>query len=206
MVDLTKLTDYISTENKLDNLSTEILCQPHVPKPLHGVNPRSIMSRKEWDSIRFEAQRKTNYTCVACGINRVNIKDYKWLEGHEKWHINYNNGCCEVTEIVPLCRYCHLFIHSGFLKSQFTPKTKNLVLYTLNHGFSLLKGMGLKVFISTFEFAKFLRVETYDVGCYLPKVNPNLKWSDYYLFFEGKKYFSKFKSKREWEKFYNKEK
>jgi hypothetical protein len=95
-------------------MKPEILTHPNIPKPLHGLNPRSILGIEWWDKVRYEAQKRNNFKCFACGIDKYETKE-KWLEGHEYWNIDYKTGKCEVVSIEPLCHKCHNFIHSGRL-------------------------------------------------------------------------------------------
>ena len=185
-------------------LKPEILCHPHIPKPLHGVNPREIKGQNWWDEARQKAYKSTDYHCVACGVAKSEAKKHKWLEAHEFWNIDYNTGICEVKSIEPLCHYCHNFIHSGRLSMIVgKEKSKQEVIDILEHGFKVLAENDLKAFYFTVDFAKRIGAKTFGVEKYIPNVNQKLKWADFKLIFEGNEYFSKFKSQSEWQSFYN---
>lgn len=184
-------------------LKPEILCHPNIPKPLHGVAPREIKGTEWWDTTRKEAYRSTNYHCVACGVHKSEAKKHKWLEAHEYWKIDYNTGICEITSIEPLCHYCHNFIHSGRLSVIINKeKTVDEVKEILEHGFNILSKNNLKAFPYTLTLAKTLKANTYNVEAYELITNPDIKWSDFKLIFEGKEYKSKFNSQLEWQNFY----
>lgn len=193
-------------ENKLkmqgpDQLKTEILSHPHIPKPLHGLNPRSIKGKEWWDKVRFEAQKRTNYHCAACGIHKTQAKNHQWLEGHEYWDINYHTGICKVVSIEPLCHYCHNFIHSGRLKAIMgKEKSVNEVKEILEHGLKLLSEKKLKCFPFTLRLAESLNCQTYGVEAY--ELDVNAKWEDYVMILDGETYYGKFKSFKEWKEFY----
>lgn len=185
-------------------MGLEILCQPHVPKPLHGLNPRIILGKEWWDKVRKEAQRLNNYKCFACGIHKSQAKLHKWLEGHEIWKIDYNTGECKVIGIASLCHYCHNFIHSGRLSCLIENREIEVELAQdiLQYGFDLLKNKNLKVFEFTYLLAKeLIVVDTYDVDYYT--VYDNCEWSDYHLILNGKRYESNFETYEEWFNYYN---
>jgi len=179
-------------------MKPEILTHPNIPKPLHGLNPRSLLGKEWWDKTRFDAQKRTNYTCAACGIHKSKAKKHQWLEGHEYWDIDYTTGICEVKSIEPLCHYCHNFIHSGRLsKILRIEKTETEVIDILEHGFQILSKHKLQCFPFTLMFADSLGCKTYNVESYkLPELE--LDWSDYVMILEGKTYSSKFKDYNEW--------
>ena len=184
-------------------MKPEILTHPHIPKPLHGLNPREILGKEWWDKGRFEAQKRTNHTCVACGIKKEDAKKYQWLEGHEYWDINYMIGRCKVVSIEPLCHYCHNFIHSGRLeKIMGKEKSINEVKEILEHGFKILSENKLRCFPFTLELGKKLKVNTYNVEAYLLPES-KVKWGDWILIIENKEYKSKFKNIDEWYAYYN---
>lgn len=186
------------------NLKPEILCHPHIPKPLHGISPRTINGQEWWNKIRQEVYKSTDYHCVACGVYKLNAKKYKWLEAHEFWDIDYTTGICKIKSIEPLCHYCHNFIHSGRLSVIVgKEKTKQEVIDILEHGFRILSKNELKAFYFTIELAKQLGARTFNVKSYKPNVNENLKWTDFRLVYEGKEYFPEFRNETEWKDYYS---
>jgi len=179
-------------------MNPEILTMPNVPKPLHGLNPRSIKGEAWWEQERQRVYASTNYHCYACGVHKTEASKYKWLEAHEWYDIDYSTGKMTLKSIQPLCHYCHCFIHSGLLYKNIGEKyTEAEAKGILENGFWLLNLWGLKCFPNTLEIAKQLKCDTQGVKAY-KLVDYNLKWSDYVLIFEGKKYKSKFRNFDEW--------
>jgi len=196
------------------SLQPELLTHPNIPKPLHGMNPRSILGKNWWDNERQIAYKKHGYHCWACGIHKQDAKYHKWLEAHESYVINYVQGIVELKEIVALCYSCHNFIHSGRLWNMYCNNeiTKEKIRDIINHGFKVLAQNKLKPFFGTryislklqgLNETKILLIligEGYDVD------EPSVaKWDKWRLVFNGKEYKSKFKNINEWEKHYNKD-
>jgi hypothetical protein len=184
-------------------LKPEILTHPNIPKPLHGIAPRTIKGKKWWDEERQKAYKSTDYHCVACGVPKHEAKKHKWLEAHEYWNIDYNKGICEVVSLEPLCHYCHNFIHSGRLSMIIgEEKSYEEVLDILKHGFKVLSENKLRCFPHTLEFAESIGADTFGVKAYKIKENPDIKWTDWKLIFDGKEYRSNFKSIDGWSGYY----
>jgi len=184
----------------------KILTHPNIPKPLHGLSPRALKGKAWWDRVRHAAYESTDYKCLACGIHKTEAKGPKWLEAHEYWDIDYQKGICKVEKIIPLCHYCHNFIHSGRLYMIVgIEKPKQECIEILEHGFKILKDNKLKCFYNTLEIAEILGANTFKVKAAKIKVNPEIKWGDWKLILEGQEYHSKFKDALEWLKYYREE-
>ena len=187
-------------------LKPEILSSPNIPKPLHGLNPRTIKGQGWWDITRQQAYQSTDYHCIACGVHKTEAKDKQWLEAHEDLHIDYKTGACEVRSIVPLCHYCHNFIHSGRLYVMTTKGQISMdkAIEILQHGIEILKINNLRIYTGTNDIAeefgliKLLK----EIPIFTPPIG--VKWDKWHLVLDGKEYYSKFKDMNEWHSFYNK--
>src|SRR3990167_9396936 len=80
-----------------------ILLHPNIPKPMHGVNPRTIMGQEWWDEQRQRAYEENNFCCWACGVHKSQAAYHKWLEAHECYEIDYIAGRMYMRIIVALC-------------------------------------------------------------------------------------------------------
>jgi len=188
-------------------LKPEILTHPNIPKPLHGISPRTIMGREWWDITRKATYAKYGYHCVACGVSKTNAKMHQWLEAHEFWSIDYNTGICEIKSIEPLCHYCHNFIHSGRLSEIIgKEKTEQDAVDVLEHGFKILSENNLECFRSTLYLAKNLNANTFGVKAYelSALADEFVKWEDWKLLWNGNEYKSKFASYQDWASYYEK--
>lgn len=180
----------------------EILTQPNVPKPLHGIAPRTIMGQKWWDATRQKAYESTDFHCNACGVAKADAKARNWLEAHEFWDIDYRNGIAKITGIYPLCHYCHNFIHSGRLEKIIgVEKNEDEAVRILEHGFKVLSKAGLKCFDGTLDLANKLGANTFGVTAY-ETPETDVEWKEWRLNFEGKDYYSNFDSFEHWQEFY----
>lgn len=183
-------------------MNPEILTHPHIPPPLQDVNPRTIMGTEWWNIQRQVAYKSENYHCSACGVHKSQARKHQWLEAHEYYKFDYYEGFLEFVKLVPLCHYCHNFIHSGRLsmienKEKPTAEIKEI----LEHGFNILSLHQLECFWFTLDYAQKLGVDTKKVQKY--KISGrNISWNEWYLLFNGQKYYSKFKNQTEWENFY----
>ena len=123
----------------------ELLLCPNIPKPLHCVNPRTILGQAWWNQRRQEAYRVTDFHCAACGVWKFHAKGHQWLEGHEIYRIDYVRGRMYLEEVVALCSYCHEFIHSGRLQALMEQGkiTQGHFAAVIQHGNKVLRDAGL---------------------------------------------------------------
>ena len=176
----------------------EILTHPNIPKPFHGMAPRTLMGEAWWNVVRREAYARYNYRCVACGVHKTQAQGPKWLEAHEYWNIDYIDAICEVKSIEPLCHFCHNFIHSGRLSMIVGgEKTVEEAVAILEHGFMILALNGLDCFPGTAVLARELKANTLGVKAYeLPDHDP--EWHEWKLLFNGLEYRSQFAGYEDW--------
>lgn len=161
----------------------ELLLHLNIPKPLHGLSPRTVLGQAWWDMKRQEAYKRTNYHCAACGIHKSDAKHRKWLEAHENYKIDYDLGIMTLIEINALCHYCHSYIHDGLLSIRLAKKEISYELYCeiLSHGNKILQDNNLE----------------------RPEYPDHMAdWSDWRLVIDGKHYEPLWKNFAEWKAHY----
>lgn len=165
----------------------EILLCPNIPMPMSGVAPRVVMGQEWWDEVRRAAYRSTMYRCLACGVRSSEAKGHEWLEAHELYDLDYLGGRMVYVETVPLCHYCHSFIHDGRLyalyqKGEITFKEYQAVI---DHGKGVLKAAGLKV------------RPVYS--------GPVADWGEWRMVLGGVEYPPRFRTFEEWDRHFNRD-
>lgn len=193
----------------------EILTQPNIPKPLHGVNPRTVMGSSWWNKVRQEAYARYDFHCHACGVHKSSIGGKrKSLECHEEYSIDYARGRAVFTGTVALCPDCHRFIHSGRLfalwdKGQIGSEYANRILI---RGLRILdqanreRGLQLQPFAHTLIFMYMLTgprsyQEARDIVTakgYETSEPEFAPWGEWVLEIDGKEYPPIFASYEEW--------
>lgn len=137
----------------------ELLCHPHIPKGLAGINPRTILGREWWDEQRRQAYEKNNYCCWACSIHGSDDPYEQRLEAHEAYEFDYAAKTATFVGTVALCHSCHCFIHSGRLWARYRclaiPREK--VEYVVTSRLRLLRDNGLQPFFYSLMIEKMLR-------------------------------------------------
>ncbi len=152
-----------------------LLC-PRVPEPLHGVNPRTILGARWWNETRKAAYRATSFHCAACGVWKHRAIFRQWLEGHERYDIDYLLGRMAYIETVALCHACHSYIHRGRLDALLSEGK-------ISHGkYIAVVQHGDRVLLE----ANLGRVEY---------VGPTADWEDWRLIIDGVEYRSNRRSK-----------
>jgi len=121
-----------------------LLCSS-IPKPMHGVAPREVLGRNWWNKERRAAYQSTNFRCKACGVHKERAKYHQWLEAHELYRTDYRAGRMTYIESVPLCHFCHNYIHDGRLHHLLRKGEIHHAKFTniLQHGDAILRAAGL---------------------------------------------------------------
>jgi len=131
---------------EFEGTNPKLLLCPNIPKPMHGVNPRTVLGSKWWSKERKEAYKRTNYHCEACGVHKMRAKYRQWLEGHELYSINYRLGRMIYIRTTPLCHFCHNYIHDGRLEALLDKGkiSHGKFAQIIQHGDDVLKRANLK--------------------------------------------------------------
>lgn len=190
---------------KLEEFSPRphLLSSPNIPKPLHGLNPRTIMGREKWDIERRKVYETTDHRCAACGVHKSQTRKHKWMEAHEIFEIDYANGVANLKEIVPLCHFCHSFIHSGLLRVMARKRkvTANHVREVLRHGCNLLVQGNYCMFVGTADLCDITGVDRFDIPVMrVPK--KIAAWGDWKMVWGGVEYPAKYTSQEQWKRAY----
>jgi len=195
-------------------LRPAILCQPNLPLPLHGVNPRSILGQGWWKKARTEAISRMGGLCEACGSGpeKESHKGRPWLEGHEIYKFSYPTGRLVFHGVTPLCHYCHNFIHIGRLGCiAGREKTWEEVCEILEHGFRVIGESNasrgdkprMKVFPGSIDLARHenVRARTFGAVSYVIPETP-VKWEEWRMEIAGNLYGPVHASRVAWSKAY----
>ncbi len=191
------------------------LSMPNVPKPLHGVAPRTFMTASGWNSVKKNTQDRAKgmsdiMHCEACGRVVTHVKgDY--LHAHELYAVDYNACTATFLEFVGLCQDCHNFIHSGRLAAIFDrgEVSREYVIGCLEKGLRVCTDNGVPVSMATYKLMRDMGITDTKIICVstirAPYTMDEIEiehWSDWRMIYDGKEHGPKFKSYEEWAEFY----
>jgi hypothetical protein len=172
-------------EEKSDALAERInaseVKMPQIPKPLHGMAPRVFLGDEWWQQEKMRAKMQTDNHCVACGVHRDDALEHQWMECHETYDINYYLGRMVYQRTIPLCHYCHNFIHAGRMEMMVEQKLMTRLKYEsiIRRGNRILREAGLK------------KQKPYNGLC--------AQWKNWRLWIFGVSYAPVIRSYEEWE-------
>lgn len=78
-----------------------------VPDGCWYSNLRSILSPRQWDTVRREAYARAGGLCTVCGARTQR------LEAHERWSYDGNTRTQKLEDVIAVCADCHAVIHIG---------------------------------------------------------------------------------------------
>jgi len=110
-----------------------------VPSTAWFSNLRSILSQKDWDTLRKESYLNANYKCEICeGKGKKHP-----VECHEIWSYDDTTHIQTLDGLISLCPKCHMVKHIGY---------------------AFLKGNGEK---ATKHFKKINQLDAYEAHIYI---------------------------------------
>ena len=201
------ISDFLNTETKY-TFEPELLTHPNIPKPLHGLNPRTIKGQAWWDVKRRASYAEKRYKCFACGCSPNEDRIIQRLEAHEDYSVNYLTGEVKLNRIVALCHSCHAFIHSGLLTLRYHKGelSRDDTIFIFDRGFKILKDANLKPWFGTAEvYADEFRPDLKSKAVQLRKeqdTTTSADWSDWHIVIDGRKHYTKFQSFEDWQEHY----
>lgn len=127
-----------------------VLISPGIPRPLHALNPRTIMQPWNgwWNARRQEVFERVDFRCQGCGVERK-LEDYTThLDCHEDFLIRHDVGRAIYQGDWSLCKLCHDHVHLGRLKSAAIHgrqgKSWSYAAHVMEHGQRLIEEYDLQ--------------------------------------------------------------
>ncbi|MCW3783006.1 hypothetical protein [Defluviimonas salinarum] len=175
----------------------EILEQPVIPPPLHGVNPRTIMGRADWDRMRRAVCARHGYRCAACGVASRQALFFPRLEAHERFSVDYRALQMHLIGIEPLCHACHSFVHGGLMEVRIATRqmSRETAITILSHGVSVLSETRGKVPVVADKLCRALGIRH---GLAVAPMPPRTPWKGWRMRWEGRDYASPYPSEADW--------
>ena len=191
-----------------------LIAMPNIPRPLHGVNPRTLLGTSTWNHMRKACYAQANDTCEICGYKPENLRH---RHGHEVYEIDYAHGTAKFVRVFCLCSLCHLAcIHTG---RALTLWKKNNPLYPTEfllkgaeHAFKIIHDYNvehpdadLRAYSTFLDYLKHDElkgtmeelIKKYDIKFYT-EVEDMAEWGDWKLIVGNREYPTPYASKEEW--------
>lgn len=192
-----------------------LIAMPNIPRPLHGVNPRTLLGPTTWNRMRKFCYNQANDTCEICGHKPENLRN---RHGHEVYEIDYANGTAKFVKVFCLCSVCHLAcIHTGraltLWKKDNPLYPTSFLLQGAEHAFKIISeynkdnpGADLRAYATFLDYLKYdeLRepmeklIEKYNIKFY-QEVEDMVEWGDWKLIIGNQEYPTPYASKEEWQ-------
>lgn len=194
-----------------------LIAMPNIPKPLHGpgCQPRTIFSRKEWDTMRKACYETANDTCEICGDCPENKRH---RHSHEVFSIDYEKGTSTFVRCFCVCALDHLAcIHTGraiTLYKQGNPLyPKEFILEGVEKAFAIISSYNhdhpeadLRAYHTFLAYLKVASIqqevealiEKYNMKFYAEDPKRTAEWGKWKLIIGDKEYPSPYSSEEDW--------
>lgn len=191
-----------------------LIAMPNIPRPLHGVNPRTLLGVSTWNHMRKFCYAKAKDTCEICGCRPESLRH---RHGHEVYEIDYVSGTAKFVKVFCVCSLCHLAcIHTGraltLWKKHNPLYPTSFLLQGAEHAFKIVSeynrdnpGADLRVYSTFLDYLKHeeLRepmeklIEKYNTKFYA-EVKDMAKWGDWRLIIGEREYPTPYADKGAW--------
>ena len=191
-----------------------LIAMPNIPRPLHGVNPRTLLGASTWNHMRKFCYAKADNTCQICGNKPENLRH---RHGHEVYEINYATGTAVFKQVFCVCSLCHLAcIHTGraitLWKKHNPLYPTEFLLKGAEHAFKIIHdynqdnpGADLRAYATFLDYLKHDElkgpmeklIEKYDIKFY-KEVEDMVPWGDWKLIIGDQEYPTPYKDEQAW--------
>ena len=193
-----------------------LIAMPNIPKPLHGVAPRTLLGAATWNRMRKNCYAMANNTCEICGDQPENLRH---RHGHEVYEIDYEKGIARFVRVFCVCALDHLAcIHTGraiTLYKQNNPLyPKEFLLEGAEKAFKTISeynadnpGADLRAYVTFLDYLRAPGLEEpmrelikkYDMKFYAEDKKKLAKWEDWKLIIGNREYKTPYKDHKAWE-------
>lgn len=193
-----------------------LIAMPNIPKPTHGLAPRTLLGATTWNRMRKHAYAQAEDTCEICRAKPENLRH---RHGHEAYTIDYEKGIVTFQRVFCVCALCHLgCIHTGraiTLYKQGNPLyPKEFLLEGAEHAFKIINeynkdhpGADLRAYSTFLDYLKVeeLRkpmealIKKYNIKFYMEDPKKMAEWGDWKLVIGPKEYPTPYQNEKDWE-------
>lgn len=191
-----------------------LIAMPNIPRPLHGVNPRTLLGASTWNHMRKFCYNQANDTCEICGCKPDNPHH---RHGHEVYEIDYAKGTAKFVRVFCVCSLCHLAcIHTGraltLWKKQNPLYPTEFLLSGAEHAFKIISEYNrdnpkadLRAYSTFLDYLKHdeLRepmeklIKQYNIKFYT-EIEDMVEWGDWKLLIGDQEYPTPYANKEAW--------
>lgn len=100
-----------------------------IPESSFCKNLRAGLTSADWDLVRRDAYKRSNYCCEVCGGKGSKHP----VEAHERWSYDQLTGIQKLETVSSLCPACHEATHMGLAKIRGRGDIAFDHLRTVNH-------------------------------------------------------------------------
>lgn len=193
-----------------------LIAMPNLPKPIHGLAPRTLLGSSTWDHMRKLCYFSADNTCEICGEKPENLRH---RHAHEVYSIDYEKGEARFVRAFCICALDHLAcIHTGraitLYKHNNPLYPKEFLLEGVEKSFRIISEYNrdhpdadLRAYSTFLDYLKCedLKepvenlIKKYDMKFYAEDPKKIAKWDKWKLIIGDEEYPTPYKSKADWE-------
>lgn len=192
-----------------------LIAMPNIPKPTHGMAPRTLLGSRVWNQMRKHCYTRAEDTCEICGAKPDNLRH---RHAHEVYSIDWEKGEVKFVRAFCVCALCHLgCIHTGravTLYKQGNPLyPKEFLLQGAEHAFKTISeynqdhpDANLKAYATFLEYLKVDElygpmtqlIGKYNVKFYMEDPKKMADWGEWKLIIGDTEFPTPYQSEHDW--------